>query len=467
MEATPSSTTPRTPVRRKRLWQESAAKGDPLAQNRLGQIYEIGIGGTPDYAEAAKWYKRAADSGNRAAAINLAALYERGQGVPKDPNAAVALYRKARGLTDVPGSTDETTATRAQLLEAQKRINALEKEVEDLRQSGRPTSSKESDLSAAKQKEAALLGGDGAKPLSSGIALEVGDQAGARPTVVLLDPNVVMTRSNNEINLRGDVKIKQIAGRAKAREGIAEIRVNGKPVPSDRYGFFAERVPVESGGTSVSVVAIDRIGEREELTFMLKPGSQIQGVAPLRDIRAASAGYGDFYALVIGNNKYKFWNPLSNAEGDAKAVANVLERKYGFKQTRLLLNATYEQTLNAINDYAKTLGPKDNLLIYYAGHGQLELGKRGYWIPVDAERERNTRWILNVQITDLLLKMQAHRVLVVSDSCYSGAMAASENGAIPTIRTGLPDDQWVKATKIGPRRLGAHDADVGSARSRR
>jgi len=437
------------PRQAQRLWQESAAQGDPIAQNRLGQIHEIGIGGTPDYAEAAKWYKRAADSGNRAAAINLAALYERGQGVPKDANAAVALYRKARGLTDAPGSGDEVAVTRAELLEAQKRINALEKEIDDLRQSGRATTSKETDLSAAKQRVASLLGGAGAKPLPSGLVLEVGDQAGSRPTIVMLDPNVVLTRSNSEINLRGDVKVKEIAGRAKARgAGLAEIRVNGKPVPSDRWGFFATRVPIESGGTSVSVVAIDRVGERDELSFVLKPGSQIQGPAPARDVRAASSGFGEFHALVIGNNRYRFWKPLGNAEGDAKAVADVLEKKYGFKRTKLLLNATFAQILNAINDYAKSLGPNDNLLIYYAGHGQLDLGgKRGYWIPVDGELERNTNWILNVQITDLLQKMHAHRVLVVSDSCYSGAMTATENGAIPTIRAGLPDNQWLMATK--------------------
>ena len=435
------------PRQAQRLWQESAAQGDPIAQNRLGQIYEIGIGGAPDYSEAAKWYKRAADSGNRAAAVNLAAMYERGQGVPKDMNAAVALYRKARGPTEPLGSVDESAAIKAQLLAAERRINALEKEIDNLRQSGRPITSQETDLSAAKQRVASLLSGAGAKPLPLGLVLEVGDQAGSRPSIAMLDPNVVLTRSNTEINLRGDVKVKEIAGRAKARAGLAEIRVNGKQVSPDRWGFFEARVPVESGGTNVSVVAIDRTGEREELSFVLKPGAQIQGLARTRDIRAASTGYGEFHALVIGNNRYRFWKPLSNAEGDAKAVADVLEKKYGFKRTKLLLNATYEQILNAINDYAKNLGPSDNLLIYYAGHGQLDLGKRGYWIPVDGEIERNTRWILNVQITDLLLKMHAHRVLVVSDSCYSGAMTAAENGAIPTIRAGLPDEQWLMATK--------------------
>ena len=170
----------------------------------------------------------------------------------------------------------------------------------------------------------------------------------------ILDPNVVLTRSNREINLRGEVKIKEIAGRAKAREGLAEVRINGKSVPSDRWGFFQARVPIERGGTNVSVVAIDRIGEREEITFLLKPGGQTQGPAPSRDIRAAATGFGEFHALVIGNNRYRFWKALSNAEGDAKSVADVLEKKYGFKHTKLLLNATYEQILNAINDYAKT-----------------------------------------------------------------------------------------------------------------
>jgi hypothetical protein len=33
----------------------------------------------------------------------------------------------------------------------------------------------------------------------------------------------------------------------------------------------------------------------------------------------------------------------------------------------------------------------------------------------------------------------ARKVLIVSDSCYGGAMAAAENGAVATLRTGLTD----------------------------
>lgn len=79
-----------------KIWLDSARQGDANAQNRVGQIYELGIGTMPNYEEAAKWYGVAADNGSRSAAINLAALYDQGLGVPKDRRAAEELYRKAQ-----------------------------------------------------------------------------------------------------------------------------------------------------------------------------------------------------------------------------------------------------------------------------------------------------------------------------------------------------------------------------------
>lgn len=79
-----------------KIWLDSARQGDANAQNRVGQIYELGIGTMPNYEEAAKWYGVAADNGSRSAAINLVALYDQGLGVPKDRRAAEELYRKAQ-----------------------------------------------------------------------------------------------------------------------------------------------------------------------------------------------------------------------------------------------------------------------------------------------------------------------------------------------------------------------------------
>ena len=51
-----------------KIWQPSAAQGDAVAQFRLGQIYEMGVGEAANYQAAAEWYRKAADQGNRAAA---------------------------------------------------------------------------------------------------------------------------------------------------------------------------------------------------------------------------------------------------------------------------------------------------------------------------------------------------------------------------------------------------------------
>jgi TPR repeat protein len=47
-------------------------------------MYNSGLGVPPDYAEAVKWFRKAAMQGDVAAQKNLAAKYGNGQGVPQN-----------------------------------------------------------------------------------------------------------------------------------------------------------------------------------------------------------------------------------------------------------------------------------------------------------------------------------------------------------------------------------------------
>ncbi len=143
---------------------------------------------------------------------------------------------------------------------------------------------------------------------------------------------------------------------------------------------------------------------------------------------AALLELGDAYALVIGNNQYKHLPVLQTAVSDAAAVAELLRAKYDFADVRLLLNASRADILGALNRYRRDLGPEDRLLIYYAGHGDLDrLAERGYWLPVDAEADNDINWVSNARITDLMKAMLARHVMVVADSCYSGALTRGED----------------------------------------
>ena len=74
---------------------EIAEAGDPVAQTVLGNMFEAGVFGAPDYRAAALWYDRAVKQGDPLAAFYLAGLFERGQGVRQDLLSAANLYRRA------------------------------------------------------------------------------------------------------------------------------------------------------------------------------------------------------------------------------------------------------------------------------------------------------------------------------------------------------------------------------------
>ncbi|MEE8393409.1 MAG: caspase family protein [Rhodospirillales bacterium] len=143
------------------------------------------------------------------------------------------------------------------------------------------------------------------------------------------------------------------------------------------------------------------------------------------EVAFADIDFGRFHALVIGNNKHAYLPDLVTAVNDAKAVGAVLEDLYGYKVT-YLINADRKRIIDTLSDLRRSLTQRDNLLIYYAGHGQLdEEAGRGYWLPVDAEQRSPANWISTADITDTLKALQAKHVIVVADSCYSGTLVRS------------------------------------------
>jgi hypothetical protein len=67
------------------VWfRKAAEQGYAYAQSMLGHAYENGQGVPQDYAQAALWYGKAAEQGDALAQWSLGTLYEYGHGVPQD-----------------------------------------------------------------------------------------------------------------------------------------------------------------------------------------------------------------------------------------------------------------------------------------------------------------------------------------------------------------------------------------------
>lgn len=71
------------------------ARGIVEARTRLGRLYKEGLGVPQNYAEAAELYRKAATFGEAEAEFDLGLMYEAGLGVPKDHSEALNWYHWA------------------------------------------------------------------------------------------------------------------------------------------------------------------------------------------------------------------------------------------------------------------------------------------------------------------------------------------------------------------------------------
>ena len=79
----------------------------------------------------------------------------------------------------------------------------------------------------------------------------------------------------------------------------------------------------------------------------------LKTVKRLRDRELAKFTTTDkYYALVIGNNKYKNKEALEAAANDAKVISNILQDKYGFEVTTLI-DADYSSIVDNLIEFTK------------------------------------------------------------------------------------------------------------------
>lgn len=152
-------------------------------------------------------------------------------------------------------------------------------------------------------------------------------------------------------------------------------------------------------------------------------------------------GFGKYHALIIANQEYSNgFRKLEAPKRDAVALKEVIARRYDFDEIKIMEDGTAEDIFNALRQYRENLDKNDNLLIYYAGHGTMDEGtKRGYWIPVDGRQGYPLSWLSTEDVTNEIKMMQANHVLVIADSCYSGAFIS--RGESEPDRTG---QGWVR-----------------------
>jgi hypothetical protein len=135
------------------------------------------------------------------------------------------------------------------------------------------------------------------------------------------------------------------------------------------------------------------------------------------------------YLFVVGINDYDYWPKLFNAVRDANDVATTLMSSYGFQFDHVIMlkneQATRSNIYNSLRTLISQVGPKDNLMIYYSGHGHFdELLNEGYWIPADAKLNAPGEYLSNSDILKIIGNINSQHTFLVADACFSGSLFA-------------------------------------------
>lgn len=136
---------------------------------------------------------------------------------------------------------------------------------------------------------------------------------------------------------------------------------------------------------------------------------------------------GKNYVFAIGINHYEFWNPLNNAVKDINDFISIIRQNYQFDDANITClfdrDATEDNILQQLESYVDVITPKDNLIIYFSGHGHYnEKLNEGYWVPVDAKKNSPGSYISNSVLVQYLSSIKSHHTFLIVDSCFSGSL---------------------------------------------
>jgi uncharacterized caspase-like protein len=157
------------------------------------------------------------------------------------------------------------------------------------------------------------------------------------------------------------------------------------------------------------------------------------------------------HLFVVGIDDYQEVAKLNNPVRDAEAVRDLLMERYRFQADHLyeLYNqqATRRNIMNGLRGLITKLQPEDSLIIYFSGHGHYDqLLDEGYWVPVDATHQNVDNYIPYTFIQQVVRKIPARHILLLVDSCYSGAVLVRGERDLVKERLERDPSRWIIAS---------------------
>ena len=152
-----------------------------------------------------------------------------------------------------------------------------------------------------------------------------------------------------------------------------------------------------------------------------------------KDIPVTTRARYDTYALIIGNQNYRFTSNVPYAIHDARVFAEYCKKTLGIPTENIHLteDATKQMILEEeMSDWVARIPERENkqLIVYYAGHGVPDIKdkNKAYILPTDVRGTNPKRGIALDSFYAQLGELAFARTSVFLDACFSGANRNNE-----------------------------------------
>ncbi|MEP0861414.1 MAG: caspase family protein [Ignavibacterium sp.] len=202
---------------------------------------------------------------------------------------------------------------------------------------------------------------------------------------------------------------------------ISEIKVNDINVDSVFDGNFYFNLGPEPP-ESLVIYASDIFGNFTEITAVIKIEDPSTTLTEISEVK--------YHAILIGVEDYadQRINNLDYPIRDIENLKKVLIDNYQFEKNNIitLKNPRRTAIISAFQKLREKLTEKDNLLIFFAGHGFFDSDQdMGYWLPSDAVKDDYSNWLPNSTIRDFIRAINTKHTLLISDACFAGSIFSS------------------------------------------
>jgi len=241
------------------------------------------------------------------------------------------------------------------------------------------------------------------------------------PDIQLLEPRDLKLGETFLTNLQSIPLVVKLTSPA---EGLKVMVNNVEVKPTANGDILTHTYNLVEGSNSLYISLMKDGKELKELAYTLLYTEPVKNLSPF------ATPDGKYYALIIANNTYSDNSGMMSLKrpiADATALKEVLATRYTFDWNNImtLYDRSKMDVEVSLEELQKRIRPEDNLLIFYAGHGKMDMeADIGYWLLSDATMSRYT-WLSNSTITDFIKVCKARHVLLIADACYAGSIYSS------------------------------------------